>query len=487
MLSLRQRILKGFFWSYLDSFGVYFIRFAFSIAIARALSPSDYGVIGMIVIFISVGQMLMESGFAMALIQKKDANEEDFSTVFWFNLIVAFIVYLVLFMSAELIADFYNEAILVTITKIASIPIILNSLCVVQITILSKEMNFKRQAIIHFISTIFSGTTGIILAYKGFAIWALVIQTLVGNLISTICFWIYSSWRPKFIFSLKSFVILINYGYKIFLSGLSDIVFTKIYYPLIGKIYSASQLGFYTNANRFYEVFIKQPTNAYIQVTFPAFASIQNQMDRFIKNYLRIYRLLAFIIFPLVSILIIIPKPFVAFFLTEKWSPVVPLMKTFFIEGFYFPLYMLNLSTINAMGRNDISLKVEILKKVSTVVSIFLAIQFGIQALIIGQVVSSFIAFIVSSFVTMKIYRINFFKQLYELFPIITLTITCVLVNQLIIDNFIKSNIMLLIIKGSSIPILYILLSIIFNKNILKEFIMIFEKYIPEKIINIIN
>ena len=198
MESLKARTVRGIFWSFLDSFGVYLVKFGFSIVIARTLSPEDYGLMGMIVIFISLGQMIMQSGFSMALIQKKDSDTADLSTAFWFNVTAALLVYIVLFFSAGAIASFYGKPILISITRVAALGIILNALCSVQVSILTKRMDFRKLTWINLTGALISGTTGLIMALKGYAVWALVFQTLAGNLIYLIGLWISSGWRPLY-------------------------------------------------------------------------------------------------------------------------------------------------------------------------------------------------------------------------------------------------------------------------------------------------
>jgi teichuronic acid exporter len=481
MNNLTQKTINGLFWSFLDSFGSYVVKFGFGIAIARALSPEDYGIMGMIVIFMAIGGILSESGFGMALIQKKDANQNDYSTVFWFNLFVAVVCYIILFFSAKIISEFYNQPILVIVTRISALGIILNALSIIHYVILSQKLDFKKQTAIRFLSAFITGIVGVILAYKGYAVWALIIQSLVGNIINTMGIWLLHKWKPNLTFSMNSFKVLYKYGYKIFLSGISDVIFTKIYFPLIGKYFPAAQLGYYTKANGFYDLLVRQTTIAYGRVTFPVFSSIQNQKDRFIEGYLKTYRLLAFMMFPLTLFAIVSSKPLINLFLTEKWLPVVPLMRVFFIEGFIFPFYMLNINIFNAIGKSAISLKIEILKKALTVLSIFVAFQYGIQALIIGQLVSSLIVLIVTTIVINHLQKIYFWHQINELSPIFLLTIICAILNLIIIDKINTSDEILILLKIILIFIIYIMLSSLIIPKILSEFIILFDRMIFDK------
>ena len=482
MQNLKQKTLHGLFWSFVDSFGIYFITFGFSVAIARALMPKDYGLVGMIAIFIAISQMLIDSGFLSALVQKKDTDNTDYSTIFWFNVGLAVVLYILLFAFAGTIARFFGQPILVKITRISSLGIILSSLCVVQVSMILKNFQFKRQAAINFISALTSGTVGVFLAYNGYGVWALVFMTLAGGTVRVVLFWIINKWRPKFIFNFRSFKSLYNFGYKIFLEDFGDVLVRNIYNPIIGKAFNPTDLGYYTNANKFYEIFVRRTTLAYSKVAFPAFSSIQDQKERFLNNYSKVYQSLVFFMFPCVVIIILTAKPFVAFFLTEKWLPAVPFMILMFIDGFIFPLFWLNQIVFNAAGRSDITLKVDITKKILTLGSIFITIRFGIKALIIGWVLSSFIAFIVSSAVVAKRFQISLVNQISNMFPVILITFLCFLVGKLGVEQIITNNLLLIVAQVFSISIMYLLLSNLFRIRAYRDFFELTGEYIPVKL-----
>jgi len=482
MQNLKQKTLHGLFWSFVDSFGIYFITFGFSVAIARALMPKDYGLVGMIAIFIAISQMLIDSGFLSALVQKKDTDNTDYSTIFWFNVGLAVVLYILLFAFAGTIARFFGQPILVKITRISSLGIILSSLCVVQVSMILKNFQFKRQAAINFISALTSGTVGVFLAYNGYGVWALVFMTLAGGTVRVVLFWIINKWRPKFIFNFQSFKSLYNFGYKIFLQDFGDVLVRNIYNPIIGKAFTPTALGYYTNANRFYEIFVRRTTYAYSKVAFPAFSSIQDQKERFLNNYSKVYQSLVFFMFPCVVIIILTAKPFVTFFLTEKWLPAVPFMILMFIDGFIFPLFWLNQIVFNAAGRSDITLKVDITKKILTLGSIFITIRFGIKALIIGWVLSSFIAFIVSSAVVAKRFQISLVNQISNMFPVILITFLCFLVGKLGVEQIITNDLLLIVAQVFSISIMYLLLSNLFRIRAYRNFFELIGEYIPAKL-----
>lgn len=466
MQSLKARTSRGLFWSFMDSFGVYLIKFGFSIVIARTLSPEDYGLMGMIIIFISLGQMLMQSGFTAALIQKKDCSTTDQSTAFWFNLLAALIIYLILFFSAGAIASLFQKPILITITRVAAIGIILNALSSVQTATVIRRMDFKKITWINLAGALISGTTALVMALNGFAVWALVFQTLVGSLIYLTGLWITSKWYPLLIFDITSFRSLFKFGYKILLQGLTDVIFTKLYFPLIGKLYSTSQLGFYTNANRFYEVFVRQTATSFTRVMFPAFAGIQDERIRFNSNYVRTFNLMTVLMFIGSVILIISSRPFVSIALTEKWLPAVPFMQLFFIEGFVFPLLMFNQNIILAVGRSGLFFKIDIIKKGLTLLSIIILFRLGIRALIIGQVGATGITFLISTVAVVKIQGIMLRDIAVPLIKLSCIAILCLAFNYLVVEPLPIGNWIDLLLKCTLIPLLFYGLTWIFRINI---------------------
>jgi O-antigen/teichoic acid export membrane protein len=469
MESLKAKTTRGIFWSLSDSFGVYAVKFGFSIAIARTLSTEDYGLMGMIVIFIAFGQMIMQSGFSMALVQKKECSAEDLSTAFWFNFLTGLLVYFILFFSAGAIADFYSEPILIDLTRVAAIGIIINSLCSVQVSILTRRMDFRSLTLINMTGALISGITGLFLALKGHAVWALVFQTLAGNVIYLLGLSLSSKWRPTMVINTASFRSLFNFGYKISLQGLTEVIFTKLYFPLIGRFFSASQLGFYSNANRFYELVVRQTSVSFNRAVFPAFSSINDERDRFAANYVKSFGLL-FHGMSLMTILCLAgARPFVSLFLTDKWLPAVPFMTAFFIEGFYFPLLLFNQNIFNTMGRSAASLKIDIVKKTLTMVSIFLLFRFGIRALILGQVISTFLAFILSFIAVYKTLKTKYSDLMYDILKIALVVTICLASDKFFINGITASDAYLLILKALIIPALYIVLSYLLKINALRD------------------
>jgi len=458
MDNLKKRTTKGVLWSMLDSFGVYLVKFGFSLAIARTLSPEDYGLMGMIVIFISLGQTLMQSGFSVALIQKKDTNSDDLSTAFWFNLVTAVLIYFILFFIAGHIADFFGKPPLVNITKVAATGIILNSLCSVQVSILTKKMDFRKLTWINLGGALISGSTGLIMALYGYEVWALVFQTLAGNVFYLAGLWITSGWRPKFIFSISSFRTLFSFGFRILLQGLTDVIFTKSYFPIIGKLYSVSQLGIYTNANRFYEIFIRQTSSAITRVIFPVFSDIQDDRARFNANYVKSFNILSLAMFLGSLVLIISSKPFVALTLTPKWLPAVPFMQIFFIEGFFFPLMMFNQNILYSAGHGKTALRIDLGRKAIMLIGIVFLYRLGIKALIAGQVASTLLALVITQLAVARERGIQISHVLLPVSKLMLISGLCFLISYYIIDPLVSSDWALLALKVTIIPVTFLVL-----------------------------
>jgi len=451
--NLRKKTIHGLVWSFTDQFGVYFLRFGFSIWIARLLSPKDFGLIGLMAIFISVGQMFAESGLQMALIQKKETDHRDYSTVFWFSLSVGVFFYIIIFLFAGNIATYFDEPQLIAIARVVSLSLIIGPLGGIQLSILSKAINFKKQAKISFLATFFSGITGVVLALKGFAVWALVFQTLTGSIIRTVLLWFKSSWKPVFIFDMSRF----------------------------GKYYSTADLGFYTRGKRFYDMFIHQATISYGRVTFPVFSSIQDQKERLLKNYIKTERLLILFAIPLVTLLVSIAEPFVRFFLTEKWMPAVPYIKMFFLMGLYFPMYMLNQNIFNALGRSDFSLKFDIMHKILLFLALIVSYKLGILAIIGGQVMVGALVYLASCYLIQRTMFYSMSNQLIDYLSVAAVSITVYLLLRLV-KNYLSNDVVAMfgiLIMGL---ISFILLFRISQIRAYKIFVGLFLKYVPIKL-----
>ena len=421
--NLKHETVKGFLWSALERFSVQGLQFLMGLVLARLLLPSDYGLVGMLAIFLAISQTFVDSGFSSALIQKKDRTDTDYSTAFFFNIGVGLFFYLILFFTAPLIADFYNTPELNSLTKVIGINVFITSLAVVQRAKLTIKLDFKTQAKASFTSVFIGGSVGIAMAYKGYGVWALVIQSLLQNGLNTLFLWILSKWMPRVIFSKVSFKELFSFGSKLLGAGLLDTIYGNIYLIIIGKLFSARELGFYTRAQQFQKIPSQNITGIIQRVTFPVLSSIQDDDARLIAGFRSFLRMSVFVIFPMMIGLAVMSESLVRLLLTEKWLPAVPLLQLLCFAGMLYPVHAINLNILNVKGRSDLFLKLEIIKKVIITVVILITFSFGVKALVIGQIFTSFLAFFINTYYSGKIVSYGTWSQMKDTMPVLLISL----------------------------------------------------------------
>ena len=319
--NLRQRTITGLFWSFVDNFAVQTIQFIIGVILARLLSPTDFGLIGMITIFISISQWFISSGFGQALIRKQNCTQKDYSTVFIFNIITGVVLYLILFFLAPFISNFFKEPELVLLLKIFGLNLIIISLTIVQKTQLTKRLDFKLQTRISIISSIISGIVGITLALNGFGVWSLVYKSLVEYSLSSGLLWFLNKWRPSVIFSKKSFRELFGFGFKLMLRGLIYTLFNNVYYAVIGKYFSTATLGYYTKAEQFSNLPSSNINKVVNRVTYPSLSELQEDRIELKKVYKKMFTTLVFITSALMILLCALAEPVIITLIGEKWRP----------------------------------------------------------------------------------------------------------------------------------------------------------------------
>ena len=419
MSSLKDKTVKGVIWSAVDRFSAQGIQFVFSILIARLLVPEDYGVIAMLNIFLAVSQTFIDSGFGTALIRKIDRTETDFSTVFYFNIAVAVFFYLGLFFAAPAIANFYNTPLLVPVTRVTAINLVIGSLSGIHNAKLSIAIDFKSRAKISIVSAVLTGSVGLWMAYSGYGVWALVVQTVFAGIIRTIMLWIIVKWYPKLVFSWKSFKEMFSFGSKLLASGLLDTIYNNIYPLVIGKVFSPTTLGVYSKANSLAQFPSSNITSVLQSVTFPVLSTIQNEEDRLAAAYKRFLRIAAFVVFPLMMGLSAVADPFIRLALTDKWEGAIYLLQIICFWMMWYPIHAINLNILQVKGRSDYFLKLEIIKKVQGVIVLCITVPMGIVAMCYGSLISSIICLIWNTYYTKKLLGYGFFAQMKDLFPVI--------------------------------------------------------------------
>lgn len=485
MSSLKDRAIKGVFWSLLERFGNQGIQFVIGLILARLLLPEDYGLIGMILVFISLAQVFVEGGFPAALIRKSNVSSNDYSTVFWFNLVVAVFCYVLLFVSAPFIAEFFKEPKLVFLTRIVGLNVIINSFGIIQKTILTKSLNFKSQATINLSSILISGVIGVYCAYNGYGVWALVIQNLSRNVFMSTAFWISSNWRPQAIFSESSFKELFGFGSNLLLSALINAISENLYSIIIGKLYNAKSLGFYTRANQFQKLPVSSIYGAIGVVSYPVLSELQNNTQQLKEGYRSMIKLVAFILFPIMTILAAISEPMIHVILTDKWLPSAPILQILCIVGAFYPLHAINLDILKVKGRSDLFLKLEVFKQILNIVMIIICYKWGVIGLVWGSVVLNFVCYYLNSFFSKKLLSYSFLDQLQDISIFIFIS-ALVFGSLLLLKILIVKPSYYLVAAPLSGLALYFLIALILNvKEIAKtkEIVLMLTK--SSKIINV--
>lgn len=477
-MSLKKQATSGLFWTFSQQFGNQFITFIVSVVLARLLLPSEFGLIGMIAIFYGIGNALLNGGLTNSLVRSKDLNQDDYSTVFFYNLTASIIIYFIIYLTAPFIAKFYDQSILIGIIRLYCVSFIINAFTAVQQARLTKEMDFKTQTIIGIPSTIVGGVVGIVLAYMGFGVWSLVWYQLISSGIRSIQFWLYSGWKPDFVFNVEKFKDHFNFGYKITLSALIGKVFENSYIIIIGKYFSASQVGFYTRADTMKNLPVTNISNALNKVTYPMFAGIQDDNIRLKRIYKKLMKMVVFVIAPVMIFAGVLAEPLFRMLFTEKWLPAVPYFQILCITGILQPIHMYNLNVLNVKGRSDLFLKLTIYKNVLLSISIVIGIQFGIFGLLYAQVFVSIISFLINAFYTGKFIDYTAWQQTKDVLPIIVLSMLSGIVVYFSDSILNDSMDIIRILAGSSLGVfMYFVLSYLFKFSSLIEFKkLIFKK-----------
>lgn len=411
--------MSGLVWTFVQQFSVQLISFGITIILARILLPSEFGLIAMLSLFIAIGNSLLESGLASSLIRSSELTQEDYSTVFFFNLGGSIVIYGIVFILAPYVALFYHQDVLTLILRVYALDFILNAFFGVQNARLTKEMNFKIQMKIQIPSVLIGGLLGIFLAMRGYGVWSLVWMGLFQSFLSTIMHWIYSGWSPGFIFSRKCFKRHFHFGYKMTLTGLLEILYKNIYVLIIGKSYSAAQLGFYSRAESVSQLPIGNIAAVINKVTYPMFAAIVNDDVKLKMVYKKLMQQVLFWNAPVLILLAVIAEPLFRFLLTEKWLPAAPYFQILCFAGIMYPLHAYNLNILKVKGRSDLILKLEFIKKAICVAGILCVIPFGIYGLLYFQLIFNFLGYYINSIYSGKLINYSIVEQLQDIMPII--------------------------------------------------------------------
>jgi O-antigen/teichoic acid export membrane protein len=438
-MSLKKQALSGVFWSSLQLFGTQGIGLVVSIILARLLLPSEFGLIAMLGLFMGLAAILINSGLTSSLIRSENLDEEDYSTVFYFNLAVSCLLYVVFLLVAPLLASFYNQPVLTAVIRVYSITFIINAFSAIQITRLNKNMDFKTQLQVSIPSLVVGCSVGIAMAYYGFGVWSLVWSAIIQALVSTIQLWYMSKWMPLWVFNIEKFKYHFHYGIKLMFSGILDIFFTNAYTIIIGKFFAPAQVGYYNRAESL-QMFPVSAINSVIgKVTFPLFATIQNDEVRLKIVYKKIMQMVLFLVTPTLVLMAVLAEPLFRFLLTEKWLPAVPYFQILCFNGILYPIHSYNLQILIVKGRSDLFLKLEIVKKILIVVIILISFQFGIYGLLYGSAIGSVLCFFINTHYSGRFLKYTAWEQTKDIFPILVvsgLAGSVVFVADLVLKNY---------------------------------------------------
>jgi len=466
--TLKEKTYNGFLWSFIERFLVQFIQFFLGILLARILCPADFGLLGLMTVFIALSRLFVDSGLSSALIQKQNRTEVDFATVFYFNTAVCFICYIIVFFGAPYISAFYNIPELTKIIRIFFVSLIIDSFSAVQYVKLMIKLDFRKRAIYTLFSVIISGAVSVWMAYAGYGVWALVMQAIAYSLSMLIIITIGVRWRPLFVFSKTSFKQLWGFGSKMLGAIFIDTVSEHLSVFLLGRYYSKEHVGYYTKGLQVPVVLSGVLTSMLQNVTYPVMASIQDNKEYLIGVYKRIISMVSFIIIPAMCGLAFLAEPFVRYALTEKWMPSVILIQWFCFARIFTPINLLNMTLLNSVGRSDINLKVNLIRFPMSVIMLLITIPIGLEAIAIGLLILTIINFFITSFMPGKLFGYGGLSQLKDMLPAFFssgIMIAVLFLTTYNIENDLKKMILSLIFGSAS----YIIVNILLKTEGIKE------------------
>lgn len=421
--SLKSRTLYALFWSFVESFGLQGVRFIIGVVLARILFPEQFGLIAILTLFIAVAQSFLDSGFGSALIQKQEVTSADTNSIFYFNIVVGVVAAGILCLVAPWIAAFYRQPILTSLTRMSSLVLVINSFALIQTTILTKKIDFKTQTKVSLVAGIGSGILAVVLAMSGFGVWSLALQQIFASLIRTVFLWLFNPWRPSLTFSFAALRQMFGFGSRVFFSGLIDQVFENIYSLVIGRLFSASDLGYFARASSIEQLPAHTLGGMVGRVVFPVFSTIQNDSVRLKRGLRKAFISLAMISFPVMIGLAAVADPLVRVLLTDKWSPSVPYLQLLCLAGILYSGHLTNLSLLKAMGRSDLFLRLEIIKKLLVVANIAITWRWGIRAMAAGIVIVSVLSYFVNCYYTNFLVGYSLREQLCDMAPYLVVSV----------------------------------------------------------------
>ena len=461
-MNSRQSVFSNLIWRFMERCGAQVVSFVVSIVLARILEPELYGTIALVTVITSILQVFVDSGMANALIQKKDTDDLDYSSVFYFNVAFCLVLYIGLFFAAPLISRLYGSPDLVPVIRVLGLTIVVSGVKNVQQAYVAKTMQFRRFFFSTLGGTLFSAVVGITMAYRGFGIWALVAQQLLNVTVNTAILWLTVGWKPKLMFSLRRLGGLVSYGWKLLASALLDTVYLKLYQVVVGLKYTSSDLAYYNKADQLPLLVVENINSSIDSVLLPVLSAEQDSKEAVRDMTRRAIKTSTYIMMPMMAGLAVCAEPLVRLLLTDKWLPCVPYMQVFCIVYAFYPLHTANLNAIKAMGRSDVFLKLEIIKKIVSTILLVVSMNISVYAIALSQLVSCVTSQLINSWPNRKLLDYSYLHQLRDMAPAILLSLAMALCVRPVIALGLNDWLTLLIQIPAGV-LIYVALSAIFH------------------------
>ena len=475
-MSLKQKVFSGVFWNFLETFFLKGVVFFAMIFIARYIGPEEFGLVGMIAVFIAIGNSLVDSGLSSSLIRTKGAEDSDFSTVFYMNMLMSILVYVLLYVCAPSIALFFKQEVLKNVIRVYCLTFVVSAFSAVQLAILNKELKFKRLTLLSIPSTVIGVFIGLWMSSNNYGVWSIVAMYMSTNVLLSLMLWMTSNWKPSFSFSMEKLRFHYAFGYKLMLSGLLNQLFDNSFNILIGRFYPVEMLGFYDRAKKFNDYPSMAITSVIGKVTYPVLSRLQDNRAKLSFIYKKMLRVTFFIIAPLMIGAAAVAWPLFDLFLGKEWVVAVPFFQILSISAILYPIHAFNITILKVFGRSDLFLKLEIIKKVILVISLYIGFQFGIFGLVWSSVFTSFLALLLNTHYSSRFIDYKTFRQLLDMFPILMISGIMFLIIDYCSSFFIEySNILQIIFSFLIGAFFYITINLLLPKSPIHELLLIIK------------
>ncbi|MDX9748013.1 MAG: lipopolysaccharide biosynthesis protein [Paludibacter sp.] len=476
---LKQKMISAVAWSTIDKFGQQILQFIAGLVFARLLMPADFGLMGIVMIFVAISLILVESGFGQALIRKTDISPNDYTSVYYFNLVTAILLYSILFLLAPLISEFFHQSQLVEMIRVVSLVIVVNAFYLIPYAQLGRAMNFKTISTVNLISVTCGALAGIGVALFDFGVWALVIQQSVYHLVKMLLLQVVVSWQPTGKFRFSIIRDLWNYSVKILFTSLVNVIFNNLFIIILGRSYSKAEAGQFSQGNKLSETFSYTFQSIFAGSTFALFSQLQNDIPRFGRILGEMIRRTSLVTIPVISVLIVLASPLITFLWTDKFQPAVIYFQLMSMASVLTPFYVMNLNALNARGKSGQTMAIELIKKLLIVVGIFLLYKQGIVFMLFAYVVGSLLAYPVSVLFVKNEFQLSFRNQIGFLLPGLATGLITAGVAMLLQLALPWSALPLLIAQGSVSLVVYLIIIRIFFRSLFDKFLTFTAKYIP--------